>query len=149
MSSLVGGNVGNLATPYYEPGSRITGRATGAAVIGKRFVAIAAKKDLGSRELDPAASGGNVRIKPAAADDPMTWGVAEHDAADGKATTVFTDGFVVPVTAGAAIAFGVLVKPGTGGKAVPVGVGGRAEAYGRSLSDAAVDQDAIIHLGNY
>ena len=40
----------NLATPYYEPGSRITGRATGADVIGKRFVSIAAKKDPGSRK---------------------------------------------------------------------------------------------------
>ena len=137
----------NLSVPYYEPGSRITGRATGAAVIGKRFVALAAKKDPGSRELDPAATGGNVRIKPAIADDPMTYGVAETDAADGKVTTVFTDGFVVPVTAGGALAFGDYIAPGAAGKAVKAA--SRAAAYGRSLSDAALDQDAIIHLGNF
>lgn len=145
--SLVGANTGNLATPYYEPGARITGRATGADVVGKRFVAIAAKKDPGSRELDPGATGGNVKIKPAVADDPMTWGVAEHDCKQGFATAVFTDGFVVPITAGVALAFGDYVKPGANGKAVKAA--DRATAYGRSLSDAVVDGDAIVHLGNF
>jgi hypothetical protein len=78
----------NVCVPYYEPGGRVTGRATGAAVIGKRFVAIAQKKDLGSRELDSAASGGNIRIIQAAADDAKCFGVAEYDAADGFTTTV-------------------------------------------------------------
>src|SRR5262245_2374254 len=94
----------NVCTPYYEPGGRITGRATGAAVIGKRFVAIAQKKDLGSRELDPAASGGNVRIVQAIANDPKCIGVAEYDAADGQVTTVLRGGFVVPITAGVILA---------------------------------------------
>ena len=40
----MGSQTTNLATPYYEPGARITGRALGAAVIGKRFVAVAGKK---------------------------------------------------------------------------------------------------------
>lgn len=134
----------NLATPYYEPGSRITGRATGANVIGKRFVSLAAKKDPGSRELDPAATGGNVRIKPAVADDPMLFGVAETDAPDGKVTTVFCDGFVVPVTAGVALAYGDFIKPGAGGKVVKAA--DKATSCGMSLSDAAIDQDAICIL---
>jgi|1186.fasta_scaffold32452_2 hypothetical protein len=134
----------NLATPYYEPGSRITGRATGAAVIGKRFVSLAGKKDPGSRELDPAATGGNMRIKPAIADDPLTVGIAETDAADGKTTTVFTDGFVVPITAGVAIAYGNYIKPGANGKAVVAA--DRATSWGVSLSDASIDQDAIVLL---
>ncbi len=148
MSTLVGSNTRNLAVPYYEPGSRLTCRNNapkgGAVIIGKRFVALAANKDPGSRELDPTASGGNIRVKQAAADDPMTYGVAEHDIDPGKACVCFTDGFVVPVTAGAALAFGDYVKPGAGGKAVKAAT--RAESYGQSLSSAAVDQDAIIHL---
>lgn len=134
----------NVCTPYYEPGGRVTARATGAAVIGKRFVSIAQKKDLGARELDPAASGGNVRIKQAIADDPATWGVAEYDAADGKTTTVLRGGFVVPVTAGVILAAGDFVKPGAGGKAVKAA--DRATSYGMSLSDAVVDGDAIVSL---
>ena len=134
----------NEAIPYYEPGSRVSGRATGAKVIGKRFVAIAQKKDLGSRELDTGASGGNIRVKPAVADDPKTFGVATFDAEDGKLTTVVRGGFVMPVTAGAALTAGQFVKPGADGKAVVAA--DRATAYGMSLSDAAVDQDAIVAL---
>jgi hypothetical protein len=134
----------NVATPYYEPGGRVTGRATGAKVLGKRFVAIAQRKDLGARELDPAASGGNVRITQAVADDPKTWGVAEYDAEDGKTTTVLRGGFVIPVTAGVVLAAGDFVKPGAGGKAVKAA--DRATGYGMSLSDAVVDGDAIVSL---
>src|SRR3954453_20387981 len=94
----------NLATPYYEPGSRITGRATGAAVIGKRFVSLAGKKDPGSRELDAGATGVNMLIPPVILTDQLTVGIAETDAAVGKVTTVSTDGFVAPITAGVAIA---------------------------------------------
>jgi hypothetical protein len=113
-------------------------------VVGKRFVSLAAKKDPASRELDPGATGGNVRIKPAIADDPFTFGVAETDAADGKVTTVFTDGFVVPITAGVALAYGDYIKPGAAGKVVKAA--DRATSYGISLSDAAIDQDAICLL---
>jgi hypothetical protein len=134
----------NLCTPYYEPGGRVTGRATGAAVIGKRFVAIAQKKDLGSRELDTAAAGGNIRIKPAAANDAACFGVAEYDAADGKTTTVLRGGYVVPMTCGVILAAGDLVCPGAGGKVVKVTA---AETVrGMSLSDSVVDGDAIIAL---
>lgn len=133
----------NLATPYYEPGSRITGRAVG-ALIGKRFVSLAAKKDPASRGLDDGATGGNVRVKLAIADDPMLFGVAETDADDTKVTTCFTDGFVVPVTAGTVLAYGDYVKPGASGKAVKAA--DRATSCGMSLADAAVDQDAIVIL---
>ena len=135
----------NVCVPYYEPGGRVTGRATGAAVIGKRFVAIAQKKDLGSRELDTAASGGNVRIVQAVADDPKCWGVAEYDCADGKTTTVLRGGFVVPITSGVILAAGDPVKPGAGGKAVKATLG-TDRVMGISLSDSVVDGDAIVSL---
>jgi hypothetical protein len=136
----------NLSIPYYEPSQRVTGRAFGAAVVGKTFVTVAANKDPGSRELDPAATGGNVRIKTAVAADATAGkviGVAEHDAAQDKATPILRQGFVCPVTAGAAIAAGDLVTAGANGKAVPAAANRPA---GISLSVAALDQDAIIML---
>ena len=139
----MGSNTNNLCTPYYEPGGRITGRAYGAAVIGKRFVAVAGIKDPGSRGLDPGATGGNVLIAPAAAADAKLVGVAEHDAAVGKTTAILCGGFVVPVTAGAALVAGDLVTSGAAGKAVAAATN---RPVGISLSDAAVDQDAIIKL---
>jgi hypothetical protein len=114
-------------------------------VIGKRFVAIAAIKDPASRSLeaDPGGTGGNVRVAPAAAADVRTFGVATYDAEVGKLTTVVRAGFVVPVTAGVALAYGDLVAPGANGKAVLAAAG---KPYGISLSDAVVDQDAIVAL---
>jgi hypothetical protein len=43
-----------------------------------------------------------------------------------------------------ALAFGDYIAPGAGGKAVIAA--DRASSYGQSLSNAAPDQDAIIHL---
>lgn len=137
-------NTDNLCVPYYEPSSRITGRAFGAAVIGKRFVSVASKKDPGSRELDPGATGGNILIAPSAAADVKTLGVAEHDAAIGKTTTVLSGGFTVPITASVALVPGDLVNAGAGGKAAKAA--DLATAKGISLSDAAADQDAIVKL---
>ena len=134
----------NLCVPYYEPSSRITGRAVGSAVIGKRFVSVASKKDPGSRELDPGATGGNVLIAPAASADTKTLGVAEHDADIGKTTAVLCGGFTVPVTAEVALVPGDLIAAGAGGKAAVAA--DLATAKGISLSDAAADQDAIVKL---
>jgi hypothetical protein len=140
----MGANTNNLCVPYYEPSSRITGRAFGAAVIGKRFVKVAAPKDPGSRELDPGATGGNVLIAPAAAADAATLGVAEHDAEIGKTTAVLTGGFTVPVTAEVAIVAGNLINAGAGGKAAVAA--DLTTAKGIALADAAADQDAIVKL---
>jgi hypothetical protein len=140
----MGQNTGNLCVPFYEPSSRITGRAFGAAVVGKRFVSVAAKKDPGSRELDPGATGGNVLIAPAAAADVKTLGVAEHDADVGKTTAVLCGGFTVPITAGVAIVAGNLIDAGAGGKAAVAA--DLTVARGIALADAAVDQDAIVKL---
>jgi hypothetical protein len=140
----MGMNTTNLCTPYYEPSSRVTGRAFGAPVVGKRFVMIAAKKDPGSRELDPGATGGNMLIAPAAAADTKTIGVAEHDAAIGKTTTVFMGGFTVPITAGVAIVAGNLINAGANGKAAVAA--DLATAKGIALADAAADQDAVVKL---
>jgi hypothetical protein len=136
-------STGNLCIPFYEPSSRITGRAD-VAVIGKRFVKVNAKKDPGSRELDPAATGGNVRIALAGAADPATLGVAEHDADVGKTTAVLCGGFTVPITASVAIAAGNLIGPGAGGKADVAA--DLTSAKGIALADAAADEDAVVKL---
>lgn len=140
----MGSQTNNLCTPFYEPSSRITGRAFGAPVVGKRFVMVAGKKDPGSAGLDAGATGGNVLIGPATAAADATLGVAEHDAAIGKTTTVFTGGFTVPITAGAAITAGALINAGANGKAaVAANIGA---AKGLALSDAAVDADCVVKL---
>jgi hypothetical protein len=141
---VAGANTSNLCVPYYEPASRVTGRAFGAAVVGKRFVKVAAKKDPGSRGLDPGATGGNILIAPAGAADPAGFGVAEHDADIGKTTAVLRGGFIVPVTAGVAITAGQLITSGAGGKAAVVAT--TDPVRGIALSDAAVDQDCIVAL---
>jgi uncharacterized protein DUF2190 len=78
-----------LCIPHFDPGQAITGRASGAAVVGSTFVMVAATK----------VDGGNVLIKPAlAAKYPI--GVAAADVADGYTTAVYGSGFVVDVLAG-------------------------------------------------
>ena len=138
----MGSNTGNLCVPFYEPSSRITGRAFGGGVLGKRFVKVAAPKDPGSRELDPGATGGNVLIEPCVAFDRVL-GVAEHDADEGKTTAVLCGGFTVPVVAETAITAGMAIGPGTDGKATDAGAG---IVCGIALADAAPGQDAIVKL---
>jgi hypothetical protein len=70
--------------------------------------------------------------------------VAEHDAAIGKTTTVFTGGFTVPVTAGVAITAGQLINAGAGGQAAVAANLGAAK--GLALSDAAVGEDCVVKL---
>jgi hypothetical protein len=137
-------NTSNLCVPYYEPSSRITGRAFGGAVTGKTFVKVAAKKDPGSRELDPGATGGNILIAPAGAADTATLGVAEHDADEGHITAVLCGGFTVPITAAVAITAGALVNAGAGGQAAVAA--DLATAKGLALADAAAGEDAIVKL---
>jgi predicted RecA/RadA family phage recombinase len=141
---MAGANTSNLCVPFYEPSSRITGRAFGAAVVGKTFVMVAGKKDPGSRELDPGATGGNVLIAPAAAADAKTLGVAEHDADEGKTTAVLCGGFTVPVTAATAITAGDLVNAGANGQAAVAA--DLTTAKGLALADAAAGSDAIVKL---
>lgn len=139
-------SAGNLCMPYYEPGSRVTGRADGGALVGKTFVTIAANKDPGSRELDAGATGGNVRVRTALAADATAgkvFGVAEHDTAQNDVTAVLRGGFVIPVTAGAVLAAGDLVTAGANGRAVGAGTNRPA---GMALAAAAVGQDAIVAM---
>lgn len=142
----------NVCVPFYEPASRLPCRPT-ADVTGKRFVKVSGPKDPGSLGLDPAATGGNIRISPAGAGDKVL-GVCEADCpADGRqphVVTVLRGGFVVPIPAAVALTPGDFVVPAAGGKAglaADQTAAGRGVAAGMVLGGGTVaDQDAIILL---
>lgn len=89
-----------LCTPLYDPAHAITGRATGAAVVGCRVVTPAATKPDG----EPAP------IKHCAAtDEPI--GVSAADCAQNDIVAVYKNGFVCPVLAGGTgVTFGKAVE---------------------------------------
>lgn len=78
-----------LCTPIYDPAHAITGRATGAAVIGCRIATIAASKVDG--EPTPIRHCG-------ATDEPI--GTIAQDTAQNDTVAVYKNGFAVPVEAG-------------------------------------------------
>lgn len=92
-------------SPIYDPGQAITGKATGAAVTGGRFVKVASAKSDG--EATPVAHCG-------ASDIPL--GVAGADAAENALTPVYGDGFVMPVEASANVNAAVEVEVDAAGK---------------------------------
>ncbi|GAA2516712.1 capsid cement protein [Winogradskya humida] len=122
----------NECIPFFEPGRRLNGHAT-AAVIGKRFVAIS-----GNRQSD-----GTISVAPAAAAS-KAFAVAVQDAAIGEKPGLLRGpGFIVPVTAGAAIAAGAQVEVGTAGQAITLASG---IAVGVAITAATSGTDAQIAL---
>lgn len=119
--------------PFYEPGSRLTGEAT-AAVVGKHFVAISGDRVEGENSISiaPPAAAGRV------------FGVAAWTAAAGERVTILRgSGFVVPVTAAAAIAAFGEVEVDATGAVVPLAAG---TAVGFAVTGAADGEDAQIAL---
>lgn len=112
--------VTNECTPYYEPGDDIPCSVlAGQAVVGKRFVVVAADIQGGPLEgLSTDVEGHNIQIKPAPAGSIAPLGVAAHNAAENKKVTVKAAPNLLPVTAGEAIPFNELVGVGAEGKAV-------------------------------
>lgn len=124
-------SLANECIPFYEPGQRVTCRAT-SAITGKRFVDIS-----GDRE------DGLIAIAPATAAE-KAFGVASHDAADGENVTVIGPGAIVPVTATAAtIDAGDQVEVDTDGKCVT-----RTEGIvvGVCVADCAANADAMVRI---
>lgn len=122
----------NECMPFYEPGRRITCHAT-AAVIGKRLVAIS-----GNRQAD-----GSISVATSAAAS-RAFGVATYDAAAGEKVGVIRgSGFVVPVTAAAALTANQQVEVGAAGQAAVLAAG---IAVGIVVTGAAAGADAQIAL---
>lgn len=102
--------------PLYRPGSQLTAYAE-AAITGCRFVAISDPKrgPVIDGGLDTGVTGGNIVVSLAGADAAAV-GVASDDCAIGKLVTIFTSGYVVPVTASGAITAGVELELDTNGR---------------------------------
>lgn len=156
----------NICTPFYEPGGRLTGKAEGAAVIGKRFLVPAADRTSGPEipagaqigASDPT-EGGVYQIKHAVAGGPSC-GVSSYDVAeDGLVPIIGVPGAIVPIEAGADIDAAELVMVGAGGVAMPYDAGefaanGNAQQIdlstpvivGLCMNGAANGDDAEIKL---
>lgn len=139
----------NIAQPYYDQGDELTAFCT-AAVGGKTLVAISAARQAGGPNWSPQAnltsgdptSGGNVSIATCGA-GAKHFGVAAYDQTTGNLVTVYRAPKVVPIVAGAAIAFGQEVQSDANGHVIPLAAG---KAVGLALDAAASGADAQIAL---
>ena len=118
----------NECTPLFRPGRDITGLTTG-AVTGKTFVDVSATR----------GADGMIKVATAAA-GVKAFGVAKYDAASGALVGVLRGG-VIPVTAGATIAFGAEVEVGTAGKAITLASG---KAVGKAVEAGTNGNDIQI-----
>jgi len=152
-------SVTNECIPYQEPGERLPAIVkTGKAVVGKRFVIIAADMTGDPNGLSTDTTGQNYVIEPAGANEDSPLGVASHNAAADKRVTVLASpGMVVPVKAAAAIAAGEQVGGGAEGQAGKAVAASEAEIkegkqpfktppVGLALADAAEGVDCPVKL---
>ena len=118
--------------PIYDPGQKITGRATGAAVSRGRILTVAGTK----------VDGGNIPVRHCGATDPAI-GAAEYDAAQDACTSIMRAGTVTPIEAGGTV---------TAGRAVEVMADGRVQnlntgtKVGVAVSDGASGEFPLIDL---
>lgn len=145
-------NLANDVQPFYEPGGFPTCFAT-TAISGKRFVTISGNRTSGPglvADADPmteALLAGVYRVKQCDASGQWAVGVAKTDALINKPVGVIAKpGIILPVLAGAAIAFGIEVMSDAQGRAIPFVAGGGAVAVGRAMTAAADATDAEIKL---
>lgn len=133
----------NEAIAYYEPGRRITGKAS-AAVTGKRFLRISGNRTSPSGAgLTGSAEGGVIQVAHATAAGRIC-GVSAYDAASGEMVGVHRgSGLVIPVTAAGAIAAFAEVEVGANGTATTRTAG---VAVGYAITGAADGADAQISL---
>jgi len=126
--------------PFYEPGERITVRAAGAAVNAGRFLKLSGTAKANGKVIDV--------VHAAAAADAII-GVAGVDIAAGATGVMYAVGdcYVVPMTAGAAVALGQSVTSGAAGKAVPTGAGEASKGRAWTVAGAA-DVDVMVQLGS-
>jgi predicted RecA/RadA family phage recombinase len=130
----------NEAHRFFKPGQDLPCHA-GAAVIGKRCVAVTANRQSGPL-LAATAEGGNYVIGyPAAAGRIL--GVAAHDAAIGEKVTVLRGGVVPIKTAGIIAAFAEVEVADAVGQIVTKASG---VALGFAMTGAASGADCEVML---
>lgn len=142
----------NEAIHYYEPGTRITGKAS-AGITGKRFLKISGNRTSGplvqSTQSNDTTEGGVYQVAQATANTDFVIGVAGWDAASGELVPIISEG-VVTVTSGAAITAGLPVMTDAAGKVITA-TGASARVVGVAMtaaSGADVDAEIKLTLGN-
>lgn len=152
--------VTNECIPYQEPGERLPCSVkSGKAVVGKRFVKVAADIQGGNPNgLTTNTEGNNYVIEQAGANLDSPLGVASHNAASTKKVTVLASpGMVVPVVAGGAVSAGDKVGIDSEGRAIKAVASSEAEIkegkgdfktppVGLALADAAEGEDIPVKL---
>jgi hypothetical protein len=151
--------VTNEATPYYEQGDDIPCSVNaGKAVIGKRFVKIAANMQGPPPDgLNEDVEGHNFVIENAGAGEKAPLGVAMFNQAEKRKVTVKTSPIIIPVKAKEAIKAGELVGCGAEGEAVKAVQASEAEIkegkpswkvypVGLACADAAEGADCAVKL---
>lgn len=133
-------SVANECIPKYEPGDRITAKAT-AGVTGKRLVAISG----------PLTTEGNIAAAHATAnlltdDAGRAVGAASHDAANGELFTVIGPGAVVPIDPEVDITAGQKLAQTAAGKVKPAGDTETVIGVAFSSADESNGEDVLVKL---
>jgi hypothetical protein len=135
----------NEAIAYYDPGDDLNGIATGAAVVGRRFLRVVAPKHPGSQALANDTIGGGIPVAHAtgaAGQRPL--GVSTYDCLQNKGVPIARGHKVFPVEAGAAMTAGDQVQSDGTGRAITLAAG---VGCGTVLnSPTAAGQTAIVAL---
>jgi hypothetical protein len=132
----------------YDAGADITCEASG-AITGGRFVGVPAARNAGGPAGISDTGDGNLIVSQtiASAGSPV-FGVAAHDAANGRKVDILRATKVVPVECSAAIAIGAQVQTGTDGRAATFVAGAGKVAAGIALSaTTAAGQYCQVALG--
>jgi hypothetical protein len=132
----------------YDAGVDITCEASG-AIVGGRFVGVPAARNAGGPGGISDTGDGNLIVSQTigSAGAPV-FGVAAHDAANGRKVDVMRYPKVVPVECSAAISIGQQVQTGTDGRAALFAAGAGKVAAGIALSaTTAAGQFCQVALG--
>lgn len=132
----------------YDPGADITCEASG-AITGGRFVGVPAARNAGGPAGISDTGDGNLIVAQGAipVGGPV-FGVASHDAANGRKVNIMRATKVVPVECSAAINIGQQVQSGADGRCAPYVAGAGKVAAGIALSaTTAAGQYCQVALG--
>lgn len=133
----------------YDPGSDITCEASG-AITGGRFVGVPTARNAGGPGGISDTGDGNLLVAQGAitVGGPI-FGVAAHDAANGRKVDILRAPKVVPVECSAAISIGQQVQTGADGRCALYVAGAGKVAAGIALSaTTAAGQYCQVALGN-
>jgi hypothetical protein len=136
----------NVCRPMFKPGDTITGHAT-AAVVGKTFADISGDiqegPDITTVNLPSTWDSGNIQVAGCAA-GKRPIGVFGYSQEAGEPVPLLcAPGYILPLTAGAAIVAGEEVQVGAASKPIPVAAGAAADAS--LVTGVVANNNAILY----